>query len=127
MRAFSVLAFVIVAALPASGVAYAGQDAPVAPVAVNLPDPQHPCAQLLKLAGREYHTDRFPKDAETIGKLYHVAIDLNGTPPGAPDTFENISLTQLIQAYSDLMGCFVSHPPAPAVIPTPGLSRRLHG
>lgn len=128
-RLLTILAFVI-AALPASGAAY---DAKwnVAPItaAVNLPDPKHGCAELFQAAGKRYHTDRFPKTSETIGKLYATAIRLEHDPILSQrtqiDSFDSISLRQLIAAYADVMGCFVSHPdgattrnPAPSPFPT---------
>ena len=117
------LAFVI-AALPASGAAYAGKPAPVA-ASVNLPDPKYSCAQLLAAASNRYHTDRFPKNSETIGKLYATAIRLEAHN-GHVDDFPHMNLAQLVAAYSDVMGCFVSHGtvagPSPA--PSPSSSGR---
>ena len=105
------LAFVI-AALPASGAAYNTRNQSPVAASVNLPFPKHACGELLAAASRRYHVDRFPKDSETIGKLYSSAINLNAnrrSDKSPKDSFDDFSLQQLIQSYSDLMGCFVSH------------------
>lgn len=110
------LAFVI-AALPASGAAYGNRnDTPVS-VSVNLPDPQYTCAELLVAASKRYHTDKFPKNSETIGKLYASAIVLEAH--GHRDSFDDLTLERLIAAYSDVMGCFVSHRTAGGLTPSP--------
>lgn len=116
-RLLTTFAFVI-AALPASGAAYSGKPAPIT-ASVNLPDPQYSCGNLLAAASKRYHTDRFPKNSETIGKLYATAIRLE-SQKGAVDDFSHTNLAQLVAAYSDVMGCFVSH--AAAMGPTPAPS-----
>lgn len=105
-RLLTTLAFVI-AALPASGAAYIGKPTPIS-ASVNLPDPKYSCGHLLAAASKRYHTNRFPKNSETIGKLYATAIRLE-SQSGHVDDFSHMDLQQLVAAYSDVMGCFVSH------------------
>lgn len=103
------------AGAPASAPAY---NAPISTVGVNLPYPKHTCAQIFQLAGREHHTDRFRRNAETIGSLYQAAVRLNAGR--VPDDWDHFTIDQLISAYSDMMGCFVSHTaPGRLAIPAP--------
>jgi hypothetical protein len=68
---------------------------------INLPPPQHTCRAVVAKA------DLYEKKITpySIGDLYTAALLLTGVTDA-----KEMTLGQMIQAYSDMMGCFVAVP-----------------
>ena len=73
---------------------------PVASNGVNLPLPKHSCKELVSKA---FPSGKAVLNADNLGKLYASGLKLNGVVGGA-----KVSVEQLIQGYSDAMGCFIT-------------------
>jgi hypothetical protein len=73
---------------------------PTPPPSVNLPMPRHSCPTVI--AGMHLKKST-PLNADSLGLMYASALKLNGVVGQ-----KKIALSQLIQAYSDTLGCFVT-------------------
>lgn len=136
VRIYAALTFAYLVLITGMTPALCATAAPTA--GVNLPDPAYSCTIVLQHAGTLYHTDRFATTPGSVlvSQLYRSALDLEAartaqlhpTQRGAINSLQNLSIQQLIAAYADLMGCFVSHAPGQGSLPAPApSSSSAHG
>lgn len=75
------------------------------PPPVNLPPPSHSCAFIVGAA----QVQGKPLTPDTLGILYAASIRAQGVA----DTGSKLTAQQMVQAFSDLMNCFVAAPTKP--------------
>ena len=77
---------------------------------INLPLPIHSCPFLVGASGLQGRVI----DTEALGHLYATALRAQGVGDHSP-----VTSAQLVQAFSDFMGCFVQPSPAPTPVRKP--------